>query len=189
MKQCVIPGCGGRFVARGYCRSHYARWQRCGDPLKADTRSNTEEDFWSKVSIGGDDECWLWQKGKDEDGYGAFWWHNRQVKAHRFSWELFSGAVPDGLQVLHGCDTPSCVNPSHLFLGTTQDNTADRNNKGRQIKGESCHSAILSEQQVIEIRKLSSQNVSGRKLARMFGVHYSAIYKLLKGRSWKHVSA
>src|SRR5258708_2027850 len=146
MKRCTVSGCDGKFVARGFCRIHYAKWQRHGDPLHIDTRGNTEADFWSKVAIGGDNECWIWQTGKDQDGYGAFWWSNRQVKAHRFSWGLFGGSIPDGMYVLHSCDNPSCVNPSHLFLGTTQDNTADRDIKERQVRGEKCHTAVLSEQ-------------------------------------------
>src|SRR5882724_6527129 len=178
-KVCSIPECGNDFLARGLCKLHYYRWKRQGNPLIVIAKNNTEEDFWSKVEIGEDNECWLWQTGKDDDGYGAFWWNNRQVKAHRFSWEIFNGPIRDGLQVLHDCDTPSCVNPCHLFLGTTQDNTADRYSKGRQARGVSCHSTVLSEQDVAKARSMSLGKVSGRKIARLLGVHPSTIYKLL----------
>lgn len=86
--------------------------------------------FWAHVAKG--PECWLWSGAPTSTGYGklAFPGGGWQ-SAHRFSWELHNGPVPDGLQVLHHCDVPLCVNPSHLFLGTHLDNMADMRAKGR----------------------------------------------------------
>ena len=90
------------------------------------------ERFWEKVARAGAEECWLWTAGLGTDGYGSIGVSRGAVRAHRVSWEIAFGAIPSGLCVLHKCDVRTCVNPSHLFLGTTQDNTADMVSKGRQ---------------------------------------------------------
>ena len=72
------------------------------------------------------------------------------LRAHRVSWELFRGAIPDGLHVLHRCDNPACVNPEHLFLGTATDNMADKYRKGRQARGEGVARPKLTEAKVRE---------------------------------------
>jgi hypothetical protein len=86
------------------------------------------ERFQSMVSVG--PGCWEWVAAKDRDGYGQFK-GNGHVRAHRFSYDEFVGPIPEGLQVLHRCDNPSCVNPEHLWVGTNADNMADKCEKGR----------------------------------------------------------
>lgn len=82
------------------------------------------------------DGCWMWRAGKFPGGYGAIHTNGKTRKAHRVSWEIHFGPIGEGLFVCHRCDTPRCVNPEHLFLGTAADNNADRNSKGRQARGE-----------------------------------------------------
>lgn len=87
--------------------------------------------FWSKVQQG--EGCWLWTSNVLKNGYGQFWMGAGLVPeyAHRVAWQLTSGPIPDGLFVLHHCDTPTCVRPDHLFLGTHTDNMRDASRKGR----------------------------------------------------------
>lgn len=84
--------------------------------------------FWQKVRKS--DGCWEWTARVSPEGYGEFW-DDRNVRAHRFSWSLVNGPIPDGLMVCHRCDNPRCVRPDHLFLGTNRENIRDMMAKGR----------------------------------------------------------
>jgi hypothetical protein len=100
--------------------------------MSARKRRSLAERFWPKVKLGRG--CWLWQGCTDPKGYGYIGTggHSGKVlSAHRASYMMEHGSIPDGMFVLHSCDTPSCVRPSHLFLGTARDNTHDMMRKGR----------------------------------------------------------
>ena len=94
-------------------------------------RGPTERRFFSRVDHTG--KCWLWVGAVTSRGYGWFVAKGRQWTAHRFSWHISRGPIPDGLFVCHHCDTPRCVRPQHLFLGTHADNMADMKAKGRGV--------------------------------------------------------
>jgi hypothetical protein len=109
-----------------------------------DDYSRTIARFMEKVAIQHGGGCWEWLAGKDKDGYGSFQYGGprgeqkfEKRRAHRVSFDLFCGGLPEGMLVCHRCDNPSCVNPDHLFLGSTKDNVRDRINKGRSAAGES----------------------------------------------------
>jgi predicted XRE-type DNA-binding protein len=112
--------------------------------------------------------------------------------AHRVSWELYNHwkePVPPGLQVCHHCDNRACVNPVHLFVGTPADNSADMKAKGRSRSkarpGEQHHNARLTEQQVIEIRRLhSAGNITQREISRRFDVSESAVSGIILRKNW-----
>jgi hypothetical protein len=92
-----------------------------------------KEQFWANVDRTGN--CWLWTACRDRYGYGRLSAEGRRYKAHRASWELHFGPIPEGKGVLHSCDNPPCVRPDHLFLGTQVDNIRDMIAKGRYVNG------------------------------------------------------
>lgn len=100
--------------------------------LKGRNMELTQKDidrFWSHVDKSGD--CWIWTAAKKRRDYGGFVLHGKGRYAHRVSWQITYGDIPDGMNVLHHCDNPSCVNPNHLFLGNQSDNARDMVSKGR----------------------------------------------------------
>ena len=142
------------------------------------------ERFWNKVNK--TDSCWWWTGAKSE--YGKFWHHGKCVSAHRFSYELMRGPVPDGAMVLHHCDNPLCVNPDHLFLGTALANIEDMIQKDRQgytgQRGQKNPKARLHPYQVRDIRAKFAQGYSRTRLAAQYQVNWTTIDRILKREIW-----
>lgn len=147
------------------------------------------ERFLSRINRTG--KCWLWTgtlRGKNS--YGCFEVNGKLISAHRFSYELYYGTIKDGLFVLHRCDNKLCVNPEHLFLGTSSDNNKDRANKQRSWRptGELHPVHILTEKEVLMIRKQYKTGMfSQRALARKYNVAQWTIGKVLNRLTWSHV--
>ena len=144
--------------------------------------------FWSKVAVGGEDECWLW-KASVNSGRGQFSTGGRPRKAHRLSYVHFYGPVPKGKEVCHTCDVGTCVNPKHLFAGTHAENMRDMKEKGRANgggpSGESHWNAKLSNEDVASIRARAASGEKHKEIARSFGVCNSTIGLIKAGKIWK----
>ncbi len=149
--------------------------------------------FWAYVNKEGPGGCWLWTGGGSSAGgsrYGVFWVCNRSVGAHFFSYLIHSRCekVPRSVMVLHECDRKLCVNPAHLFLGTTQVNMDDMKAKGRQCRGSRAAKSKLRADQVLAIRRdYASGKATVLELAKAFGVSDTAIRYILERRNWKHI--
>lgn len=108
--------------------------------------------------------------------------------AHRFSWQMRYGKIPQGLDVCHHCDNPPCVNPAHLFLGTKTANMQDMVNKGRVQRGERHYKAILTTQKVRTIRKMLRQGIKNKAIAQVMDIRPAAVSEIKHGKRWRHVS-
>ena len=147
------------------------------------------ERFWEKVSIRGDDECWLWIGRTIVGGNGQIWSEGRKLRSNRVAWELTYGSISKGMNVCHHCDNPLCCNPRHLFLGTQADNQADMVRKGRSYHpiGERNNSRKLSDRQVFEIRSLVAKGITQQKLADRYGVSQTTISEIVSRQTWVHI--
>ena len=190
-KKCKHPGCERLNEVGEYCTKHYHRYLKYGvtdDSVLKNLKSvHPKRRIWLCSEVDSETGCWIWQKGKDKDGYGQFSFKNRNYKAHRVAYRLYIGPIPKGMLVLHTCDTPPCVNPSHLFLGTNDDNMADMVQKDRQIKGENKENSKLIDDQVREIKKrlLGTETISD--IARDYPVDRKVVSRIKAGVAWKHI--
>lgn len=169
--------------------------------------------FWSKVEQPDDPaQCWPRSGGAHPFGYTLFWDGKRQMVAHRYSFELAYGPVPEGLFVCHHCDNPACVRPSHLFLGTAKDNTHDMIDKGRAHqtfsehpeviprgdrhytrrnpelvrRGEDAGNAKLTNAQAHQIRARYAAGERGYKLAAEYGVSKAQVSRIVNHVDRRH---
>ena len=148
--------------------------------------------FWAKVDKSG--ECWIWTGHVNKEwGYGMVRRKGRPRLTHRWAWELTNGEIPAGLMVCHHCDVPACVNPTHLFLGTHQDNMDDMIRKCRArhdapAVGSANGAAKLTEKDIPQIRRLIFYGLSNAEIGRAFSVGLSNISAIRVGKTWKHVA-
>lgn len=176
---------------------------------KGTFKLNTNEDFYKNVTRIGN--CWIWKGLKNESGYGMFSLNGRQSRAHRISYEIHIGAIPEGLFICHKCDNPACVNPDHLFSGTAKENSMDMMKKGRNMhvtkpetlargerngthtkpetvrRGTKIEWSKLTDNSVMEIRSKYANGESAPSLAKKHNVFLSTIYKVVYRKTWKHI--
>jgi hypothetical protein len=137
-RYCTIPECTGNHIARGYCRTHYDKWQHHGDPTWVKFKKGKPCIYppnpWKFVNVRGADDCWLWLGAVIGPGYGHL--HRSKVGgineeyAHRFFWTLSNGPIPEGMTIDHLCFNTLCCNPKHLRLLSRSQNSANR----REVK-------------------------------------------------------
>lgn len=166
-------------------------------------RGSAAERLWRWVTK--TETCWLWTGAKaggdsPERRYGTIraWLPSGRyggMYVHRLSWEIANGPIPEGMYVCHRCDVPLCVRPDHLFLGTSRENNADMNAKGRRgynpnqrvARGEVQWNARLTEETVREVKRRLAAGAQVKPLARELGVSHTTIFDIRAGRTWKHV--
>lgn len=132
--------------------------------------------------------CWIWKGGRDKNGYGLFQVESRRtVRAHRHSYEQATGDLLGKRLALHECDTPACVNPSHIRAGTASENDGDKVKRGRDAyrKGSRHYGAKLTEEQVTEIRSLATTGRTYQSLADQFSVSKSHIGNLVTRKRFR----
>ena len=165
----------------------------------AGKKQNVMQRFCKYVEIGPRGSCWIWSGGKMPKGYGIFK-QGIDSLAHRASYRLFKGNIPNGMNVCHQCDNPQCTNPDHLFLGTQRDNMDDMTRKGRRVsaapKGERHGRAKLTVEKVSLIKSFLQRHVpfQGQKngpimfLAKWLNVQPYLIRKINSNTNWREVT-
>ena len=190
--------CGSVVVLRALCLRRALRTS-CG----CDRRTLADR-FWERVDRNGTapshvvelGPCWLWTGARLKLANGALSYgsigERKDVRhlAHRVSWKLHFGDVPEGMCVCHKCDNPQCVRPDHLFLGTQQDNMADKLAKGRAVfnrfpTGEAHPNAKADEETVRTIRELRGAGLSLAKIGARVGLHASTVHDIVRATTWR----
>lgn len=133
--------------------------------------------------------CWSWIGAKLPAGYGIIKIPNcRKFEyAHRLSWRIFRGEIPEGLYVLHTCDNPNCVNPEHLMLGNQKENSRQMVARDRHLYGERNTESKLTEHIVENIHRMYSKGYAQSRIAIIYGIHQMTVSKIIRGERWAHV--
>ena len=186
---CKIDACKSRVLAKDLCVKHYQQMHFHGKTFISRKEVNDyldKDSFHRNYLINEVTGCWEWSRHIEQKGYGVLIWKGKSQRAHRFSYKLHKGQIPEGLNVCHHCDNPKCVNPKHLFLGTAKDNSNDRDMKNRQAKG-FVIKKTLTEEQVLDIKAKLKSGVQGLQISQEFNVSPKTISHIKMGRTWKHV--
>lgn len=161
--------------------------------LRRDLTQSDRIRFESKFVKSDDSQCWEWLAFKNKKGYGAIMYRDLgNMAAHRFSYMLYIGDFDKSKFICHTCDNPSCVNPSHLFVGTASENMKDKIKKGRAKnppvhKGNNQHLSKMNPEKIREIRKLFKYGMSQTELAKKYGLHTATMNNICRNKSWKDV--
>lgn len=152
-------------------------------------RESLETRFYRHITIA-ESGCWEWTGTLNMYGYGELGncgRKPRKLTAHRVSWMIHKGLIPQGLLVCHKCDNRRCANPDHLFLGTHKDNTQDALSKGRfHVNGKVSYTDLTPEI-IQEIRTRRKNGEKGRELAKEYKISEQSICDIVKGRTWRHL--
>lgn len=182
---CSIPDCGKPISAKGWCKGHYLRWYRHGDPRAGGTFIGYPEQFLKEVAFKHEaDECLFWPFGHNSYGYAVF-----QCKiVSRLVCEETHGPPPPKADAAHSCGkgAQGCIAKAHLSWKSRAANLEDKKEHGTHIFGEQSNLAKLSEADVREIRELAAHG-NQRNIAEMFGINQSTVSDIKRRKSWAHL--
>ncbi len=181
---CKIDGCNKPVIARGWCENHYRRWKRHGDPetMVKTARGEALDYFLHTVIPYDGDECLFWPYVRHDWGYGVLHFEGRNRYVHRLICEEEHGPAPSPIyEAAHSCGNGhlGCVNRKHLSWKTPKQNSDDKYRHGTMTRGEECHAAKLTREDVKRIRTLKGKK-SSRQISEEFGVgilHVNAIWR------------
>ncbi len=145
------------------------------------------DNLMRQITMGGQDECWLWTGNLNKGGYGTFGFHGRTYIITRMVYLIANGEDPGSLRVCHTCDNPPCCNPYHLVLGDQTTNMRGACERNRIARGERASNFKLVTDQVLEIRKRHADGEKYADIAQAFGVSYPTVFYIVKRRYWPHV--
>ncbi|WP_273280920.1 hypothetical protein [Pseudooceanicola atlanticus] len=189
MKTCSVDGCSGQHLARGFCKPHYERFRRHGDPLGGRVTPGKPMAFLEKAARSSTDDCIPWPFSVDGGGYGKITVDSRLVGAPSETLRRAGQAQPSPSHLAaHApgiCHNPACINPRHLRWATPAENMADRMIDGTSNHGERHGNSILTDHQVAVIKR-DIRHPS--EIANDLGVSEATIRDVLAGRTWKHVN-
>ncbi len=185
--KCKCEWCKKEAVCKSYCQRHYEQMHLIGFTYLTYYDFTPEQQFWFMVDIKGPKDCWKWLGTVNDAGYGQASIKGVFGYAHRYSYMLVKGPIPDNKDLCHTCDFTTCVNPDHLFPCTKPENNFDKVMKGRQAKGSKNSGAKINETEIEHIRGLKTAGWSVKQLAVEFGLHVTTIRQIINRDTWKHV--
>lgn len=185
---CLIPGCNRPNDRRGWCKDHYTRWWRYGDPLGGRCPDGEPLRFLQDALAHKprSSECWEWPYGKSGDGYGVIYVNKQQQRVSHFTLLSLGLArpAPPNHHALHSCDNPPCFNPQHLRWGSQKDNEGDKIGRDRHARGERNGYSKLTETQVLAIR-------ADTRKATLVGPEYDiwpeTVRAIRARKTWRHI--
>lgn len=185
--ECICDCGKTKIVAGGnLIRGHVTS---CGC-LRSINRKNYDADMKNKLlaKIKYINDCWEWQGSLHRQGYGHFPYKRKILLAHRVSWNLFNGYIPENIKVCHKCDNPKCINPEHLFLGSQKENVDDMFQKKRKDhQGEKHPRAKLTKEKVLEIRQMIEKGISQEIICKKYNITNGHVGSIKHRRTWKVV--
>jgi hypothetical protein len=182
---CGYEGCIRTQWARGYCGSHYHKVKNAGLIDNVRIKGDVRRRFYASFEVNPETLCWEWTASiRGGYGYLTIGAENKKVRAHRYSYELFYGPLPQGMKALHHCDVEKCCNVAHLYAGTSKDNSRDCLARGRHNGQLGTNKPKLSDAMVLNIRIMYARGGhSMRRLSDIYGVEKSTISGIIKGRT------
>lgn len=190
-RQCSVDGCGKVAIARGWCKTHYYRWNRNGDPLAGRVPPGALIE-WLENNVGySGDDCLIWPFARNIWGYGVLSIDGKRTTASRAMCYLAHGVPPsESMEAAHFCGRggDGCVNPKHLRWATSIENQTDRIGHGTSNRGARNGFSKLSNEEIIAIRDMAGKEPQ-KEIAKKFGISACHVSKILNGGTWAWLGA